>query len=191
MVRWEPGARERLAAAALRCYAEDGFEQTTVARIAEEAGVTERTFFRHFADKREVLFQGQDLLQQRFLNGIADAPAGSTPLAMVADALAASAVFFEDERRAHSRSRQVVIDANPGLQERELLKLAALRTAMAGALRERGVTEPTATLAAETGGTVFHVAFQQWIGPGEQRGFRAIAEEVLAQLTAIAAPAAP
>ena len=189
MVRWKPGAGERLQAAAMRCYAENGFEQTTVAQIAQEAGVTERTFFRHFADKREVLFEGQDVLQRVFLEGVQTAPEGSTPLEMAAGALAGAAVFFDDKRRPWSRTRQVVIDANPGLRERELLKMAALRAALAAALRDRGVPEPAATLAAETAGTVFHVTFQQWIAEGETRPFEVIERDIFARLTALSAGA--
>lgn len=169
MVRWEPGTRERLQTAALDLYVSQGFEQTTVTEIAESVGLTERTFFRHFADKREVLFDGQDRLQQALVEGVATAPADATPLDMVAHALAASADFFPLERRDYSRRRQTVIAGHAALQERELLKLAALGTAMAGALRERGLSEPTATLAAESGVTIFEVAFAQWIAPAEDR----------------------
>ena len=178
MVRWQPGARERLQAAALELFTREGYEQTTVAEIAASAGLTERTFFRHFADKREVLFDGQEVLLGVFLAGIAAAPAGSSPLEAVTAALLAAAEFFPDERRPWSRQRQSVIAANPALQERELLKLAALATAMAGALRLRGVQEPAATLAAESARAVFGVAFAQWIGEGE----RSFAETVLEAL---------
>ena len=79
MTRWEPGAPERLAQAALELYAERGFEQTTVAEIAKRAGLTERTFFRHFTDKREVLFAGQDDFQRLFVTEVEAAPADATP----------------------------------------------------------------------------------------------------------------
>src|ERR1700712_1362636 len=103
MVRWEPGARERLQAAALDLFATQGFEQTTTADIAQAVGLTERTFFRHFTDKREVVFHGQQAYVRAFLDGIDAAPVGATPLELIAAALASAAGFFPDERRAHSR----------------------------------------------------------------------------------------
>ena len=114
MVRWEPGARERLQAAALDLYAKRGFEQTTAADIAESVGLTERTFFRYFADKREVLFAGQDEFQQVFLDGVDAAPEDASALDTVAFALQAASAFFPDERRPYSRLRQTIIVANPG-----------------------------------------------------------------------------
>jgi AcrR family transcriptional regulator len=190
MVRWEPGARERLQAAAMDLYVIRGYDRTTAADIAQAVGLTERTFFRHFADKREVLFDGQERLQQAFLEGVAAAPPEASPLEVVASALSAAAAFFSDERRVFSRRRQVIISENPALQERELLKLAGLAAAVAVALRERGVPEPKATLAAESGVTVFGVAFAKWIAEGEQRSFLDIEREVLGELVAIAADVA-
>lgn len=186
MVRWEPGTRQRLQAAALDLYLSRGFEQTTVTEIAESVGLTERTFFRHFADKREVLFDGQDRLQQAVVAGVSAAPADATPLEMVAYALAASVDFFPPERRDWSRRRQTVIAENAALQERELLKLAALGAALAVALRERGLPEPTATLAAESGVTIFEVAFAQWIAPAEDRPIDELQRQGLDALRAMA-----
>ena len=186
MVRWEPGARDRLRQAALELYLQQGFEQTTVGEIARSVGLTERTFFRHFADKREVLFDNQDTLQHAFVDSVNAAPPGASPLELVASALAASAEFFPDERRTWSRQRQVVIVANPPLKERELLKMARLSEAVADALRSRGLADPTATLAAESTITVFAVAFLQWLADGETRSLAAIEHEVLAELGAFA-----
>ncbi|MFC1405470.1 MULTISPECIES: TetR family transcriptional regulator [Streptacidiphilus] len=190
MVRWEPGTRERLQAAAMDLYVSRGFERTTVAEIAQAVGLTERTFFRHFADKREVLFGGQELLEQAFVDGVAAAAPDASPLAMVESALSAAAGFFPAERRSHSRQRQTIIAANPALQERELLKMAALAAVVAAALRARGVPEASATLAAESGVTVFGVAFVKWLAEGEQRSFLDIEREVLGELVAMAAGAA-
>ena len=142
MVRWEPGAQERLQAAALDLYAERGFEQTTAADIAQAAGLTERTFFRYFADKREVLFAGQEHFEQVFLDGVAAAPAGASALDVVAHALEAASAYFPDERRTHSRVRYAVIAANPGLQERELLKMASLADGIAARCRRAASTRP-------------------------------------------------
>ncbi|HEU5420726.1 MAG TPA: TetR family transcriptional regulator [Streptosporangiaceae bacterium] len=179
MVRWEPGAKERLQAAALDLFATRGFERTTAAEIAQSVGLTERTFFRHFSDKREVLFHGQELFFQAFIDGASAAPPGAAPMEVVASAVSAAAAFFPDERRPLSRARQSVIDKNPALQERERHKLAGLATTVADALRARGVSEPAATLAAESGATVFGIAFAQWIRDGEQRSLADISADVL------------
>jgi AcrR family transcriptional regulator len=185
MMRWEPGARERLQAAALELFASRGFEQTTTAEIAQSVGLTERTFFRHFADKREVLFYGQDRFLQAFIDGVDAAPGDASPLEVIASALRSAGAFFPDERRPYSRMRQSVIDQNPALQERELHKLAGLATAVAEALRARGVGEPAATLAAQSGATVFGIAFSQWIREDETRSLCDIASGVLRELLSL------
>lgn len=189
MVRWEPGARERLQAAALELFATRGFEQTTAAEIAQSVGLTERTFFRHFSDKREVLFYGQQQFLQAFIDGVDAAPPDASPLEVIASALDAAAAFFPDERRPYSRMRQSVIDKNPALQERELHKLAGLAVAVAEALRARGIGEPAATLAAQSGATVFGIAFAQWIRDGEERSLSGIASAVLRELVSLSAAA--
>jgi AcrR family transcriptional regulator len=166
MGRWEPNAQGRLAQAAMELYAERGFEQTTVAEIAKRARLTERTFFRHFADKREVLFFGQDMLQELMVSAVASAPESASPLDAVTAALEATSPVFE-ERRDRARTRQAVITANPDLQERELIKLAALAAAIAGMLRQRGVKDPAASLTAEAGIAVFKVAFERWVSATE------------------------
>ena len=146
MGRWQPDSRGRLQEAALDLYAEKGFDQTTAAQIAARAGLTERTFFRHFADKREVLFGGSALLQERIVAGVAGAPPGSGALDAVASGLDAAAAMLGEFRRDLSRKRQAVIVANPELRERELAKLADYAVVVAAALRQRGVREPRATL---------------------------------------------
>src|ERR1700744_1078723 len=123
MGRWEPNARGRLEKAALEMYDERGFDATTVAEIARRARLTERTFFRHFADKREVLFGGAQALENLFVTTVTGAPEGTTPMAAMRAALEATAEVFQD-RREFSRRRQALIAANPVLQERELIKLA-------------------------------------------------------------------
>src|SRR5882757_2359146 len=190
MVRWPPGARQRLQAAALELFASRGFEQTTAAEIAQSVGLTERTFFRHFSDKREVLFYGQQEFLQAFVDGLEAVPPDASPLEVIASALQAATSFFPDERRPYSRLRQSVIDQNPPLQERELHKLAGVATTVAGALRARGIGEPAATLAAESGATVFGIAFAQWIRDGETRSLAAIASGVLRELLNLTGAAA-
>jgi len=166
MGRWQPNARGRLEQAALELYGERGFESTTVAEIAERAGLTERTFFRHFADKREVLFGGAGQLDELLRSAVAAAPDGTTPTQAVAAGLDAVAAVLT-ERRDFARRRQPIIAANAELRERELIKLASWAVVLADALRERGVDPSTATLAGEVGIAVFRIAFQRWVDDPE------------------------
>jgi AcrR family transcriptional regulator len=160
--RWEPNARGRLEQAALELYRERGFENTTVAEIAARAGLTERTFFRHFADKREVLFSGAGALQDLLVSKVDDAPESVPPIEAIVSAFVGAADDMFEERREFARGRQAVIAANRELEERELIKFASLAASLAGALRRRGVTGPAASLAAEAGVAVFRVAFERW-----------------------------
>ncbi|WP_216363580.1 TetR family transcriptional regulator [Subtercola boreus] len=166
---------------AIELYSERGFEQTTAAEIAQRAGVTERTFFRYFADKREVLFNGSAELQRRVVTAIAEAPAEMAPLDVMSRAMQGAATLMQ-ENRAWSRQRTAVIALNPGLQERELLKLARLASAAAVALRERGVPELAASLAAETGVTVFKIGFETWVGDDAHPDFARCIRDSLDQL---------
>jgi AcrR family transcriptional regulator len=184
--RWEPNARGRLEQAALELFIERGFEQTTVAEIAKRAGLTERTFFRHFADKREVLFGGAGTLQEFLVRTVADAPDPVAPIATVAAAVEAVGAVLQ-ERRGYARQRQAVIDANAELQERELIKLASLASALAGALRRRGVTEPAASLTAEAGIAVFKIAFGRWISETSQPDLPQLIRESFDELKAVTA----
>jgi AcrR family transcriptional regulator len=184
MGRWEPNARGRLAQAALTLYAEQGFEQTTVAEIAKQAGLTERTFFRHFADKREVLFYGMEMLRDLLVRAVADAPASATAMDAVGAALqAAGAMLQENPERV--RVRDAVVSANAELRERELIKLAAFASAVAGALHDRGIPEPAASLAAETGIAVFKVAFARWISEPGQPDLPGILRESMEELRGV------
>ena len=162
MGRWEPDARGRLQEAALDLYVEHGFEHTTVAEIAERAGLTERTFFRHFADKREVLFAGSELLLDLLAHEVAAAPPATAPLDAVASALEAAGTMIQ-QRREWATRRQAVIAANPELRERELSKLAAMASVLAEGLRRRGVKDPDASLIAEVGVAALRVAFDEWL----------------------------
>jgi AcrR family transcriptional regulator len=165
-------------------YVERGYEQTTVAEIAEQAGVTARTFFRHFADKREVLFAGSAELQSRLVQAVDTAPADASPMRAVAAALDVAAdLVGRDHRHAHTRWQ--VISANNELRERELIKMAALATALAGALRSRGVPEPDASLAAEAGVAVFRVGYERWVTGPAQVGLAALMAESFDRLAAV------
>ena len=186
MVRWEPNARGRLEQAALELYVERGFDQTTVAEIARRAGLTERTFFRHFADKREVLFAGAVGLQEFLVRTLASTPDSAAPIDAVAAAFEAAGALLQ-ERRDYAWQRQAVIAANAELQERELIKLAALASAMTDTLRQRGVTDPAASLAAEAGIAVFKIAFERWAGGTSQADLPQVIRESLDELKAVTA----
>jgi AcrR family transcriptional regulator len=185
MTRWEPNARGRLQLAALELYRERGYDQTTVTEIAKRAGLTERTFFRYFADKREVVFYRSGMLQERLVQGIDEAPEALSPIDAVGAALAAAAEPIE-EIRAFSRQRQAVVAATPELQERELIKLAALSAAVTDALRRRGVADPAASLAAEAGLAVFKVSFQRWVADAEGETLAQLIRQSLAELKTVA-----
>jgi AcrR family transcriptional regulator len=184
MGRWEPDARGRLERAALELYGERGFEQTTVAEIAKRAGLTERTYFRHFADKREVLFAGADTMRELLVSTVAEAPDGLAPIeAAVAGVEAAGAVI--QERRELARQRQAIIAANAELQERELIKLASLSAALADALHRRGVGDPEASLAAEVAIAVFKIGFERWVDEANERALPQLVRESLDDLRAV------
>ncbi|MEV1240603.1 helix-turn-helix domain-containing protein [Nonomuraea sp. NPDC049750] len=187
MGRWEPNARGRLVQAAMELYGERGYEQTTVAEIASRAGLTERTFFRHFADKREVLFWGGGELQELLVSSVADAPDSTAPIAAVAAAFEAAAAQLQ-ERREHSRQRQAIIAANAELRERELIKLESFASALADALRLRGVADIAASLAAEAGVAVFKIAFVRWLAT-DQPDFPQLIRESFDELKALTAGA--
>ena len=186
MARWEPDSRGRLEQAALALYGERGFENTTVAEIATRAGLTERSFFRHFADKREVLFWGVGALQEFLVSTVAGAPGSAAPFTAVTDALEAAGAMFQD-RREYARQRQSVIAASAELRERELVKLASLASALADALRRRGVKDPAATLSAEAGITVFKVAFERWVNETSRRDLPQLIRQSADELKAVTA----
>jgi len=170
----------------MELFGERGYEQTTVAAISERAGLTERTFFRHFADKREVLFGLGEPLRLLLAETVAAAPEGAPLIDVVAAALEAVAAHLQD-RREHAARRQAVIDANPELQERDLVKMASLAAMLADALRERGIPDLQARLAAETGMAVFKIAFRRWLAEPGPQDLPALIAEALAQYKALAA----
>jgi AcrR family transcriptional regulator len=161
-------ARRRLQQAALELFSERGYEQSTASEIAARAGVTERTFFRHFPDKREVLFDGQITLSAALTSAITEAPETLKPLETLSRAFRSVEQILEDNR-PFSVPRQQVIAKTPALQERETAKEAALTEDMAQALRRRGVDERTARLAAQTGMAAFHYAVVSWFADPSRR----------------------
>ncbi len=170
--------------AAVELFAARGYEHVSVVEIAERAGLTKRTFFRHFADKREILSSGQDAYREMFATAIAGAPAEATPIEAIGAALAAFADGLADDRREFLAKRQAVIADNPELQERDLLKSAALTTAMADALVARGVEQCTASVAANIGALALGDAFHRWLQPSNRTSMARLAEQALRDLMA-------
>ena len=184
MGRWEPNARGRLERAAMELWTERGFEQTTAAEIAERAGLTKRTFFRHFADKRDVLFADSDAMRALIVKAVAETPESAAPITAVAAGIQAAAAVVQEY---HERARylHVVITATPELQERELTKFGEYAAAMAETLRGRGVADRAAALAAEAGLAAFKIAFGCWLDDPEQQDLPRLVAESLDELKAL------
>ena len=163
MARWEPGARERMVLAAADLFAEQGYDATTVAQIAERAGVTKSTFFRHFPDKRELLVAGQEVLSRLLAEGIAEAPAPASPLEAVAAGLERASNAMGPVNRELGPRLKAAIAASAELQERDALKSVGLAAAMTNALKARGVPDPIAHLAGEMGVLTFKRGYSEWL----------------------------
>ncbi|MEV5841037.1 TetR/AcrR family transcriptional regulator [Streptomyces sp. NPDC051985] len=187
MARWEPNARLRLVQAAIDLFGEQGYDSTTVAQIAERAGLTKTTFFRHFPDKREVLFTGQQEHGRLLTEGIEGAPASATPLEAVAAGLDALAASFTPEQRAFAPRLSAVIAGHPELRERLAFKELNLAATATDALHRRGIPDPTATLAADLAVRAFATAFTHWITPTNDQPFPTLARRSLDELRRAAA----
>lgn len=155
-------AHRKLQQAALELFRERGYDQTTAAEIAAQAGVTERTFFRHFADKRDILFDREASVQAALTEAIASAPADLTPMQALLLAFHGMEAIYEDNR-SFSAPRQAIIAATPALQERELTKIASMIAVLASALEQRGVDPKLSTLAAQVGTAAFNYALMAWL----------------------------
>ncbi len=186
MSRWEPDARGRLEKAAGELFLNRGYDQTTVADIAKRAGLTERTFFRHYADKREVLFGGSAVLQKELLRTLEGVPAELPPIEAVRIGVEAIATLMHG-RLILARERQRIIAAHPDLQERDLIKRSTLTAALEEGLQRRGILEPAANLAAEMGIVVFYSAFSRWLNDPAERELVEVVHERFDALKAVAA----
>jgi AcrR family transcriptional regulator len=180
--RWAPDARERLESAALSLFAENGYEETTVAQIAERAGLNRATFFRHFADKREVLFGGEDKLAGLFADGIRAADPEATLTECLQSAFAAAGQVLTPQQRAKAAVRVQVLAAVTEVQERGLLKRARLAQSISAALRMRGSDELAARLGAEIGLLAFSIAVERWIKADQDEPFPVHAASALSDL---------
>ncbi|WP_427889220.1 TetR/AcrR family transcriptional regulator [Kribbella sp. GL6] len=187
MARWQPGARERLVLAAVDLFAEHGYDATTVAQIADRAGVTKSTFFRHFPDKRELLVAGQDALSTLLAEGISEAPADATPLEAVAAGLAKASGFMGPMNRELAPRLKAAIAASTELQERDALKSVGMAKAMSDALESRGFSTSIAHLAAELGALAFKNGYATWTSTDDDSG---LAPHALAALNDLKAATA-
>jgi len=188
MSRWKPDARGRLEQAAYELFLDPGYEQTTVADISQRAGLTERTFFRHYADKREVFFGGAAALQDELLRALGEQPPALPAIEAVRIAVEAASTLMHG-RRALAHERRRIVLAHADLQERELIKRATLTAALADGLRRRGVPDPAASLAADMGIAVFYVGFGRWLDDPADREMAEIVREGFDQLKAVASGA--
>ncbi|MGA8016532.1 MAG: TetR family transcriptional regulator [Candidatus Dormiibacterota bacterium] len=185
MPRWKPDSRARLQEAALALFDERGFDHTSVEEIAERAGLTKRTFFRHFSDKREVLFGSGEKGEEPLVAAVRGAPVAAGALDAVGYGLNELAAGF-DEQGEQAARRFRIIRASPQLWERQLIKFASLAEAVAGALRGRGVGDPAAILAAESGITALRVASDRWVRDTNRKPLRQLVAEALSELRAVA-----
>jgi AcrR family transcriptional regulator len=179
MARWEPGATERLVVAAVDLFNEQGYDATTVTQIAERAGVTKSTFFRHFSDKRELLVAGQETLSKLLADGIAEAPVAASPLEAVAAGLERASTEMGPANRVLGPRLKAAVAASTELQERDALKSVGLAAAMTAALTARGVPDVTAHLASELGVLAFKRGYAHWSEVEDDTG---LAEHALAAL---------
>jgi AcrR family transcriptional regulator len=190
MARWEPDARGRLEKAAMELFQERGYARTTVGDIADRAGLTERTFFRYFVDKREVLFSGSKALETSIVELVVNAPKDTAPFEVVANAFEAAGAALQANRDlAYVRARYAIVTEHAEVRERELIKMASLGAAVTKALHARGLTEPAASLVAEAGITVFKVGFERWLAakkPGDFASHIRAAVDALKAVTASA-----
>ena len=181
MARWEGGAEGRLVQSAYELYLERGFDRVTVAEIAAHAGLTKRTYFRYFADKREVLFSGATAFQDHVVATVLGAPASVTPIDAVVAALCAGGTEITKMGEG-ARQRQRLIDSSPDLQEREMIKMESLTKAITEGLVLRGAPDATASLTAQAGVAVFRTAFAQWADAEDPVEFEFLVRDTLDDL---------
>jgi AcrR family transcriptional regulator len=182
--RWRPGARERLQQAALELFAEQGFAATTVPEITARAGLTTRTFFRHFADKREVLYADDAEVPGLVARMMAEALPSADPLTLIVEGLRTVAETRFEPRKAALRARRDLVRSDGRLQERDLHKRAVMSEAIQDGFRARGVEPARAALLAETCVTLISVSLTEWLEDGGDRTLYAIILDTLETLRA-------
>jgi AcrR family transcriptional regulator len=181
MARWDPGAEDRLRQAAMDLFLERGFEAVTATDIAVRAGLTRRTFFRYFTDKREVLFAGSEQLVDAVADAAHAVDARRSPIETVLQALSSVGSALA-ELSARASDRRTVIAASPDLQERERTKMAAVTAALTAALRQRGIDDSTAHMFGQVGVAVFATAFGRWVDSAGRADFAETFQQTVAEL---------
>ncbi|OLF16987.1 TetR/AcrR family transcriptional regulator [Actinophytocola xanthii] len=182
MGRWRPDARERLQQAAFELFAEQGFAATTVPEITTRAGLTTRTFFRHFADKREVFFADEVEMPKVVATLMAEAPASATPMALILEGMRPLVETRFEGRKEVLRQRRELLRSDDGLRERDLRKRAAMADAIREGLLARGLDRTRAALIAETGVTLVYVAIAEWLDTDDDRRLDDIIREAFETL---------
>jgi AcrR family transcriptional regulator len=162
MARWQPDAQGRLQQAAMTLFLERGYAAVTVAEIADRAGLTKRTFFNHFPDKREVLFAGAQDFEAGIVEHLTEAPDDLAPIDAAIAALTHSSLELA-QYSDYARIRRDLIASSPELQERDLIKMTSLASAIAEALHQRHVPPRAATLTAQAAVAVFTIAYADWV----------------------------
>lgn len=190
MSRWQPDARGRLERAAIELFLSKGFPDTTVPEIADRAGLTTRTFFRHFSDKREVLFGAEAELPGVVSGVLADAPSDLTPLGLVEFGLTRVAASRFDGLRDFLRARRSIIVTDVGLQERELRKNAALGDVIRESLASRGYDTLAGSIAARIAVAVFTLSLDRWLD-GDDESLETLVAEAFATTREIDLPPQP
>jgi AcrR family transcriptional regulator len=189
MPRWDADAEERLRAAAIELYLELGYENVTVAQIADRAGLTRRTFSRYFTDKRDVLFAGSERLPGLLAEALGRANPTLTPFEALITALADVGAVLGARVAPHAAQRREVIARSPELQERGRTKFAAAADALAAALHQRGMDPSDATLLADVGVAIFRTGFDRWVDAPADADLPTRIREAATRLTAaIAVP---
>ena len=188
MGRWDADAGGRLQRAAMALCLERGYDAVTVAEIAESAGLTKRTFFRHYADKREVLFAGAPAFEAGVVAAVSSAPDDVAPIDAVVAALADTSAAQLAQWAQYARARRDLVASSADLRERALIKTASLTAAVAGALHRRGVPDLTATLAAHGGVAAFTVGYDRWVDGDGRADLRALVHQTLDELRTVVRP---
>ena len=188
MPRWDPQAATRLQTAAIELFLEFGYENVTVAQIAERAGLTRRTFSRYFADKRDVLFAGSDQLPPAMAAAVLAADSTLSPYAALVMALAGVGAQLADRVGPLAAQRRAVVAGSPELQERGRTKFADVTAALAGALRKRGMDAGSAQLLASVGVAIFQSGFDSWVDDPNAADLSERITEAAEQLAGAIAP---
>ncbi|MFI9355655.1 TetR/AcrR family transcriptional regulator [Streptomyces lydicus] len=134
--------RDALIRAALELFTEQGYEATTVDEIAEAVDVSQRTYFRYFANKEDVAFAVQEMVEARFMAELTARPATEAPLTALRSAVMVawddigSAIESVIPVELHMRSYQM-IESTPALMAVHLRRSSELEEQIARLIARR------------------------------------------------------